>query len=160
MPQKTTGKATTAKASGKPTGKSPVSASPNAKRQATAPATKTPATSRGGGKGKASTSERGSSEAMADSGADGRAAPKHITAQEAMENTRDLLAAKQARARKPPAWQELDHTQHAKAAKPGFESEAARDRAVELHQDEMRLQATEGSISDRDRHQQGRRDSR
>ena len=77
-----------------------------------------------------------------------------------MENTRELLAAKQSRARKPPAWQELDTSAHGKVAKSGFESESARDRAVELHQDEMRLQANEGSISDRDRHQQGRRDNR
>ena len=77
-----------------------------------------------------------------------------------MENTRELLAAKQAKARRPPPWLEHDATPHGKAAKSGFESESARDRAVELHQDEMRLQANEGNISDRDRHQQGRRDSR
>jgi len=77
-----------------------------------------------------------------------------------MENTRELLAAKQAKARRPPAWQEHDTAAHATAAKSGFESGSARDRAVELHQDEMRLQANEGSISDQDRHQQGRRDNR
>jgi len=103
---------------------------------------------------------------MGDSGADGasaesnQAAPHHITSQEAMENTRELLAAKQARARKPPPWQEHDATRHGNVAKSGFESESARDRATELHQDEMRLQANEGSISDSDRRQQGRRDSR
>lgn len=78
-----------------------------------------------------------------------------------MENTRELLAAKQAKARMPPPWQEHDTAAHSKVAKAGgFESESARDRAVDLHQDEMRLQANEGSISDRDRHQQGRRDNR
>jgi len=77
-----------------------------------------------------------------------------------MDNTRELLAAKQARAHRPPPWQDHDTARHAHGGKPGFESAAARDRAVELHQDEMRLQATEGSISDRDRRQQGKRDSR
>jgi hypothetical protein len=90
----------------------------------------------------------------------GRSPPRHISSQEALENTRELLAAKQARTRRPPAWQEHDTAAHAKMAKSGFESESARDRAVELHQDEMRLQANEGGISDRDHHQQGRRDNR
>jgi hypothetical protein len=112
------------------------------------------------GKGRGpSSATRDADGASADSSTDG-VAQRHITAHEAMENTRELLAAKQSRARRPPAWQELDTTQHFKAGTPGFESEAARDRAVDLHQDEMRLQANEGSISDRDHQQQGRRDSR
>lgn len=168
-------KTTAGAASGKSTGK--VASAPStttagkatsasdAKGQRAASAQKTPVkrAARPGGKDGNQPSgggEGGSNGGDADSGSDGHAAPKHITAQEAMENTRELLAARQAKARTPPAWQEHDTSGHGKVAKSGFESGSARDRAVELHQDEMRLQANEGSISDRDRHQQGRRDSR
>jgi hypothetical protein len=149
-------------AAGKASSKSAGKATRGSASVGAASATKAPAKreSRRGDKERSPSSQtRDVDGASADSSGDG-VTQRHITAHEAMENTRELLAAKQSRARRPPAWQELDTTQHFKAGTPGYESEAARDRAVELHQDEMRLQANEGSISDRDHRQQGRRDSR
>lgn len=106
-----------------------------------------------------SSSTRASEASDAPAGGPGHP-PSHITPEQALENTRKLLAAKQANARKPPPWQEHGDNQAVPVPKPGFESESARVQALELHQDEMRLSAIEGSISDRDRRQQGKRDSR
>jgi hypothetical protein len=94
-----------------------------------------------------------------DSSAD-RTTPYRITQEEALDNTRTLLAAKQARARKTPAWQAHDTQSPGNVPDPGFESNSARDRADELHQGEMRLNANEGAISNQDRRNQGKRDSR
>lgn len=91
----------------------------------------------------------------------GNATPHRITSSEALENTRKLLADKKAQARKTPAWQAHDDIHppgHVPA--PGFEPGSARERNDELHQEEMRLKANEGSVSDQDRHNQGKRDSR
>lgn len=88
-----------------------------------------------------------------------REAPHHITPEEALENTRSLLAAKKARDRQPPPWQEPG-VPHPSEAKGGYESDSARDKALELHRGEAGLNAIEGGISDRDHRRQGKRDSR
>lgn len=77
-----------------------------------------------------------------------------ITPEQAMENTRELLERKNEAAQ-----------QQAAQDQPGsdtgrYQDEQARAQAQELHHGEMRLQGTHGSISTRDRHNQGRRDSR
>lgn len=82
-----------------------------------------------------------------------------ITPEQALENTRKLLQAKQEHDRQPPAWQQLDGS-HATAVQDGYQSDEAAAKATELHAAESRLQGTQGSISTQDRHNQGKRDSR
>jgi hypothetical protein len=99
--------------------------------------------------------------AGAGGGRAGVTTPYRISSDEALDNTRRLLAEKKARARKTPAWQAHDDIHppgHVPA--PGFEAGSARDRAEDLHEGEMRLNAREGAISDQDRVSQGKRDSR
>ena len=88
-----------------------------------------------------------------------KAAPRKVTAKKALANTRKLLRQKQARARQVPAWQALDG-HHGQVPQPGFQSEEARVQAEALHEAESRMEGIQGSISTRDRHNQGRRDSR
>jgi hypothetical protein len=130
------------------------SKSADAKSAASRPAAKTSGKASPG----ASTSGRRGSESADSSAA--RTTPYRITQEEALDNTRTLLAAKQARARKTPAWQAHDTQSPGNVPDPGFESNSARDRADELHQGEMRLNANEGAISNQDRRNQGKRDSR
>lgn len=85
--------------------------------------------------------------------------PRRITPAQALANTRALLEAKQAHDRQPPPWQALD-PQGGPLPQPGFQSDAARLKADELHAGESRLPAIQGSISTQDRHQQGKRDER
>jgi len=68
-------------------------------------------------------------------------------------------AAKKARDRQPPPWQEPGLPQP-NDAKGGYESDSARDRARELHQGEMGLKAIEADVAGRDQRKQGKRDSR
>jgi len=82
-----------------------------------------------------------------------------ITPEQALDNTRSLLAAKRARDRQPPPWQEPGLPQP-NDAKGGYESDSARDRARELHQGEMGLKAIEADVAGRDQRKQGKRDSR
>ncbi|WP_386747570.1 hypothetical protein [Agrilutibacter niabensis] len=92
--------------------------------------------------------------------------PHHITPEEALANTRELLEAKQARDREPPPWRQFDpdhgHPAHEHAA-PGRDAaqEAqAHAHAEELHRGESRMKAIQGSISGQDRHHQGRQDAK
>src|SRR5207342_892486 len=89
-----------------------------------------------------------------------RAVRRPITPEEALDNTRNLLAAKQLRARQTPPWQAHDTQSSGHVPDAGFESAGARDHAAALHESEMRLDANKGSISTQDRHQQGKRDNR
>lgn len=82
-----------------------------------------------------------------------------ITPEQALANTRALLAEKQAHDRETPTWQRLGGGDGG-AQHEGFQSESARDRAAELHQGEMHLDAIQGSVSSSGRRRQGRRDSR
>lgn len=88
-----------------------------------------------------------------------KSAPKKVTAKKALANTRKLLAQKQAQARQVPPWQALDG-HHEQAPQPGFQSDQARVQAEALHEAEARMEGIQGSISTRDRHNQGKRDSR
>jgi hypothetical protein len=76
-----------------------------------------------------------------------------------LKNTRALLEAKQARDRETPAWQAAG-TATAAVPHAGFQSDEARVQANTLHKGEIDLDAIQGNISSRDRHKQGKRDSR
>lgn len=84
----------------------------------------------------------------------------HLTPEQALANTRALLAAKQAHDRETPPWQLIGSHGEGGAAHDGFQSDAARDRAADLHEGEMHLHAIQGSVSSSGRRKQGRRDSR
>ena len=83
-----------------------------------------------------------------------------ITPAQALANTRRLLEEKQAHDRESPPWQAFEarhgHEPHAS----GFQDAQARDRANELHAGESRLEAIQGAVGTRDRHNQGKRDQR
>ena len=89
-----------------------------------------------------------------------------ITPEEALANTRELLEAKQARDREPPPWRALDaeHGQpirdQATPARSMEEEAEANMSAEKLHRAESRLDAIQGSVSQQDRHQQGRHDAK
>jgi hypothetical protein len=92
--------------------------------------------------------------------------PHRITPEEALANTRELLEAKQARDREPPPWRALDaehgqpiRDQATPARDPEQEAEANMS-AEKLHRAESRLDAIQGSVSQQDRHQQGRHDAK
>ena len=85
-------------------------------------------------------------------------ARKGITPEQALANTRRLLEEKQAQARSQQPWQALDGGVGVKDE--SYQSPEARAKAEELHAAEVRLDGTQGSISTRDRHNQGKRDSR
>lgn len=87
------------------------------------------------------------------------AEPAKISPEQALANTRALLEAKKQHDREPQAWHALDREQ-SHTPQPGPQSPEAAAKAEELHQAESRLQAIQGSISTRDRHNQGKRDSR
>lgn len=89
-----------------------------------------------------------------------------ITPEEALANTRELLEAKQARDREPPPWRALDaeHGQpmrdQATPARDTEQEAQANMSAEKLHRAESRLDAIHGSVSQQDRHQQGRHDAK
>ncbi len=79
------------------------------------------------------------------------------TARQALVKTRKLLKDKQQRDTQTPAWQEIN-VDPGPAAHRGFQSGEARSKAQELHAGEIRLKPIQGSVSTRDRHNQGKRD--
>ena len=88
-----------------------------------------------------------------------KAASRRVSPQKALENTRSLLEAKHERDRTPQPWQSLDPvTDHVPQA--GYQSPQAAGKAGELHAAEARLAPIHGSISTRDRRNQGKRDHR
>ncbi|WP_257644223.1 histone H1-like repetitive region-containing protein [Luteimonas salinisoli] len=82
-----------------------------------------------------------------------------ITPEQALENTRALLEAKQEQARRPKPWEAVGGDA-AGTPSAGFQSDGAAHRAEELHAAETRLPAIQGSIGTRDRINQGKRDHR
>lgn len=82
-----------------------------------------------------------------------------VSPKKALRNTRRLLEAKQERDRTSQPWQALDPTaSHAPQA--GYQSPQAAGKAQELHAGEARMAQIHGSISTRDRQNQGKRDHR
>ena len=92
--------------------------------------------------------------------ADRPQAPRKITPEQALENTRRLLAEKQQHDRETPAWQSIGHEGGHAVTHDGFQSDEARDRAVGRAQEETGSDGIAGSSASVDRHNQGKRDSR
>lgn len=90
---------------------------------------------------------------------DARKLARRITPKRALAKTRKLLEAKQAREREGQPWQTLSG-QEGSLPQPGYQSEAAARKAQELHAGESRMASIHGSISTRDRRNQGKRDHR
>lgn len=86
-----------------------------------------------------------------------KASSKPISPKRALANTRKLLEAKQARERDGQPWQTLD-PQQAHLPEAGYQSGHAGEVAENLHAAESRIPSIQGSISTRDRKNQGRRD--
>lgn len=87
------------------------------------------------------------------------ASRRGLSPEKALENTRRLLEAKQERDGSAQPWQALDPTvDH--APQPGYQSPQAASKAHELHAGEARMASIHGSMSTRDRHNQGKRDHR
>lgn len=78
----------------------------------------------------------------------------------ALASTHELLADKQRRDQQPKAYQILDAGQVDHDSHPAMASGTATRKALELHAGESRMDAIHGSVSTRDRHNQGKRDSR
>jgi len=159
------GKAATrasAHAQGKPAGKSAGTqraASKAARKSAAASgstARKTAVASKATGAGKSPARRPASTSAAARTDS----TPRRISPKQALANTRKLLEAKHAHDRQPPAWQALDRQPDQLPHAAGFQSAEAQARAGELHAGESRMEAIQGAISTRDRHDQGKRDQR
>lgn len=84
---------------------------------------------------------------------------RHITQEQALAQTRALLEAKQARELEPRPWEATPGSEP-DASTPGYQSDSAARRAKRLHAAEARIPAIQGSISTRDRINQGKRDHR
>ena len=84
---------------------------------------------------------------------------RKLTPEQALAQTHALLEAKHARDAEPRPWQDA-HEGPALAGQPGFQSDSAARRALRLHAAEARIPAIQGSISTRDRINQGKRDHR
>jgi hypothetical protein len=89
----------------------------------------------------------------------GKPSPRKPTPRQALAVTRKLLEQKQAQNRETQPWQLLDPN-HTPVADPGFQSNEAADKAVELHAAESRMKAIQGSLGTQDRRNQGKRDNR
>ena len=81
------------------------------------------------------------------------------TPRQALAVTRKLLEQKQAHDRESQPWQLLD-PHHTPVLDPGFQSNEAAEKAVELHAAESRMKAIQGSSGTQDRRNQGTRDNR
>ena len=84
---------------------------------------------------------------------------RKLTPDQALAQTHALLEAKHARDAQPKPWQDT-HDGDAVVGQPGFQSDGAARRALRLHAAEARIPAIQGSISTRDRINQGKRDHR
>ena len=84
---------------------------------------------------------------------------RRLTPEQALAQTHALLEAKHARDAAPRPWQDT-HGGDAVVGQPGFQSDGAARRALRLHAAEARIPAIQGSISTRDRINQGKRDHR
>ena len=124
----------------------------------TAPAKRTSSSAAPGVKGKAAT-KRASKPATKATTKKSAAESAGISPKRALANTRKLLAQQEAKAAQPKPWDGLGNEGTAQSA-PGFQSPKARSRVLELHAGETRQAPIHGSISTRDRKNQGKRDHR
>lgn len=138
------------------TARQPASAKPAGNAGSTASeATRNAAGKQGGGKAGRSAAAK----APPQDGARRRSRKRRITPEEALAQTQALLEAKQVRDSEPKPWEDIGGTGPA-AGEPGYQSASAERRARRLHAAEIRLPANQGSISTRDRVNQGKRDHR
>jgi hypothetical protein len=86
-------------------------------------------------------------------------AKRGITPEQALENTRKLLEQHEAGAKASKHWETIGNEGAAVDA-PGYQSPQARSKALALHEAETRQASINGSISTRDRRNQGKRDHR
>lgn len=80
--------------------------------------------------------------------------------QKALRATQNLLKEKTARARAEQPWQALDSTTPTVIPAAGYQSSSAARKSLKLHEAETRMAPIHGSISTRDRRNQGKRDRR
>ena len=134
----------------------------------TAPARKAPAKKTGAKKAAAKKTPSGKTVAKAPASAaarkTGKAAAKRtakrrLTPEKALDNTRRLLEAKQEQDKSAQPWQSLDPAAD-HSPQPGYQSNQAARTPRELHAGEVRMAPIQGSISTRDRQNQGKRDHR
>lgn len=144
-------------ASGAKTASASTSAKKPAKKAAAKQAS-SKATSAAAGKAPAKGASK-TAAARKDAAKKGAAKSAGISPKRALANTRKLLAEQDAKAAQPKPWDGLGNDGTAQAA-PGFQSPKARSRALELHAGETRQAPIHGSISTRDRKNQGKRDHR
>ena len=86
---------------------------------------------------------------------------RRISPEQALARTRELLAEKQQQDREPAPWQQLDQAHSGIPPQAdGFQSSGAAAKQVDLHAAESRMKAIQGSMSARDRRNQGKRDHR
>lgn len=138
----------------------PATAKTARKSASAAPADGARPSARGGARKQDGASEGRSPSAKApQDGARRRPRKRRITPEEALAQTQTLLEAKHARDSEPKPWEDIGGTGPA-AGEPGYQSAGAERRARRLHAAEIRLPATQGSISTRDRVNQGKRDQR
>lgn len=90
----------------------------------------------------------------------GKSRKRRITPEQALAQTQALLEAKQAQDVAPKPWQDTHGGGNSVDGQPGYQSGAARRRALDLHAAEARIPAIQGSVSTRDRISQGKRDHR
>lgn len=145
------------------------SAGRSAKKAAAKPASAMPPATRASGKSAAppkasrSTATSSTTARAADARSTGAARKttrkRRITPEQALEQTRALLEAKHTHDAEPRPWQDLP-SGPAATGEPGFQSDAAARRAARLHAAEARIPAIQGSVSTRDRINQGKRDHR
>jgi hypothetical protein len=83
--------------------------------------------------------------------------PRPITPEQALENTRALLAAKQERAHQAPPYPTDDPVHH---GKPGFQSPAAAEANHQTHLAEINNAAIHGHVAASVRGNQARRDNK
>ena len=146
-----------AKAPAAPGGGTTAATPKSAKVAATKPAAKKPST----GKSAAPTGQTAPRPAKATDAARKKRAPRKakISPEQALDNTRKLLEQHDAEAKAPKPWETLGADGVAPAT-PGYQSPQARANALALHAAESRQASIQGSVSTRDRRNQGKRDHR
>lgn len=77
-----------------------------------------------------------------------------------MRATKALLKQKTVRDRAEQPWQELDSSTPGEVPAAGYQSSSAARKSRKLHEAETRMAPIHGSISTRDRRNQGKRDKR
>ncbi|NYZ64108.1 hypothetical protein [Luteimonas deserti] len=118
-----------------------------------------PAESTSGRTGRGSAGSRGGAARGEGASATKPGGKRRISPERALANTRELLERQAQDAAQPKPWEGISAEGTAQQA-PGFQSGQARSRALDLHAGEIRQTSIQGSISTRDRKNQGKRDHR